>query len=140
METWLYELLLRIHDRNLFAKYLGMEIVDIRAGYSIVSMLVTHRHTNIRGVVHGGALVAMADAAMMMSCATLGRRTVTLDLNISFVSRVREQDTVTAFSQVIHSGSKTVVVDSSIQESQGKLLARARGTFFATGVYRPSDP
>jgi uncharacterized protein (TIGR00369 family) len=139
IETWLKELLLSIHDRNLFAKYLGMEIVGIHAGDSVVSMLVTHKHTNIRGVIHGGALVSLADMAMMLSCATLGRRTVTLDLNISFVSRVEEADTVTAFCQVIHNGKTTMVVDSSIKDTQGRLLAKARGTFFATGEYRPGD-
>lgn len=137
---WLKELLLRIHDRNLFAKYLGMEIVDIREGVSVVSMVVTHKHTNIREVVHGGALVSLADMAMMLACASLARRTVTLDLNINFVRRVREKDTVTAFSQVIHNGKTTVVVDSNIKDEQGRLLARARGTFFSIGRYQPEDP
>lgn len=136
---WLKELLLSIHERNLFAKYLGMEIVDVHRGDSVVSMLVTHKHTNIRGVSHGGALVSLADMAMMLACATLGRRVVTLDLNISFVRRASEGCTVRAHSKVVHSGKTTVVVEGKITDGSRRLLATARGTFFATGEYRPGD-
>jgi 1,4-dihydroxy-2-naphthoyl-CoA hydrolase len=137
--AWLKELLLSIHDRNLFAKYLGMEIVDVHRGDSVVSMLVTHKHTNIRGVSHGGALVSLADMAMMLSCATLGRRVVTLDLNINFVRRVSEGYMVKAHSMVIHSGKTTMVVEGRITDESRLLLAIARGTFFTTGEYQPGD-
>ncbi|MDA8126300.1 MAG: PaaI family thioesterase [Deltaproteobacteria bacterium] len=137
VENWLEVQLLSIHDRNYFAKYLDMEIVHIGKGNSVVSMPVTHKHTNIRGVVHGGALVSLADMSMMLSCASLGKRTVTLDLNISFVRRVREGDRVIAFPRVIHKGKTTMVVAGSIVDEEGNLLSEARGTFFVTGDYTP---
>jgi acyl-CoA thioesterase len=137
---WLKDLLLHVHDRNYFAKYLGMEIANIGKGDCCVSMLVTHKHINIRGVIHGGAIVSLADMSMMLACATLGKHTVTLDLNINFVRRVREGDTVKAFPQVIHKGKTTMVVRGSILDAQGQLLAEARGTFFVTGDYTPDDP
>jgi 1,4-dihydroxy-2-naphthoyl-CoA hydrolase len=140
LEGWLKDLLLQVHDRNYFAKYLGMEIVDIGKGDCCVSMLVTHKHTNIRGVIHGGAIVSLADMSMMLACATRGKHTVTLDLNINFVRRVREGDTVKAFPQVIHKGKTTMVVRGSILDAKGQLLAEARGTFFVTGDYTPEDP
>ncbi|MCE5265310.1 MAG: PaaI family thioesterase [Deltaproteobacteria bacterium] len=129
--------LVGLHDRNLFAKYLGMEIADVHKGNSVVSMLITDKHTNIRGVSHGGALVSLADMAMMLACATLGRRTVTLDLNISFMRRVSEGCTIRAHCGVIHSGKTTMVVEGKITDGSRLLLAAARGTFFATGEYRP---
>ncbi|MCX5839492.1 MAG: PaaI family thioesterase [Deltaproteobacteria bacterium] len=137
--VWLKQLLLSIHDRNLFAKYLGMEIAAVHRGDSIVSMLVTHKHTNIRGVSHGGALVSLADMAMMLSCASLGRRVVTLDLNVNFVRRASEGYTVMAHSKVIHRGKTTMVVEGSITDDSGQLLAKARGTFFVIGEYRPEE-
>jgi uncharacterized protein (TIGR00369 family) len=135
--SWLNELLLQMHDRNLFAKYMGMEIVDIQDGESVVTMFVTHKHTNIRGVVHGGALVSLADMAMGLACHSLARRVVTLDLNISFTRRIKEGDTVKALSKVIHSGKTTMVVEGHITDSSGRLLAAARGTFFVIGQYSP---
>ena len=135
--SWLNRLLLHLHDRNLFAKYMGMEIVDIRNGKSVVSMLVTHKHTNNRGVIHGGALVSLADMAMGLACHSMARRVVTLDLNISFIRRAKEGDTVKALSKVIHSGKTTMVVEGHIVESSERLLATARGTFFVIGHYRP---
>jgi 1,4-dihydroxy-2-naphthoyl-CoA hydrolase len=137
--VWLKELLLSMHDRNLFAKYLGMEIVAIHRGDPVVSMLVTHKHTNIRGVSHGGALVSLADMAMMLSCASLGRRVVTLDLNVNFVRRAKEGYTVMAYPKVIHSGKMTMVVEGSITDESKLLLAKTRGTFFVTGEYQPEE-
>jgi len=139
VEGWLRELLLGIHDRNYFAKYLGMEIVDIGRGSGTVSMLVTARHINIREVVHGGALVSLADMAMGLACASLGKRVVTLDLNISFVRRVKEGDVIKALTRVIHKGKTTMVVSGSILDKTGNLLAEARGTFFVTGHYTPEE-
>jgi uncharacterized protein (TIGR00369 family) len=137
---WLKELLLHMHDRNLFAKYMGMEIADIREGESVVTMFVTHKHTNARGVIHGGALVSLADMAMGLACHSFARRVVTLDLNISFTHRAKEGDTVKAFSTVIHCGKTTMVVEGSITDGVGKLLAKARGTFFVIGHYTENDP
>ncbi|MCL2669887.1 MAG: PaaI family thioesterase [Syntrophaceae bacterium] len=133
----LKDLLLHLHDRNYFAKYLGMEIEQIGEGDCVVSMPVTHKHTNIRGVVHGGALVSLADMSMMLACATLGKHTVTLDLNINFVRRAREGVAVASLSKVIHKGKTSRVVQSSILDEAGTLLAEARGTFFVTGNYTP---
>ena len=58
---------------------------------------------------------------------------MTLDLNISFTRRVKEGETVKAFSKVIHGGKTTMVVEGSITDEAGKLLAKARGTFFVIG-------
>jgi uncharacterized protein (TIGR00369 family) len=138
--AWLKELLLHMHDRNLFAKYMGMDIMDIQEGESNVSMVVTHKHTNTRGVIHGGALVSLADMSMGLACHTLGRRIVTLDLNISFTRRAKEGDTVKASTKVIHSGKTTMVVEGDVTDSEGKLLAKARGTFFVIGRYEPAVP
>ena len=135
--SWLNRLLLLMHDRNLFAKYMGMEIVDIQDGESVVTMFVTHKHTNNRGVIHGGALVSLADMAMGLACHSLARRVVTLDLNISFTRRVKEGDTVKALSKVVHNGKTTMVVEGHIVDSTERLLATARGTFFVIGQYNP---
>jgi acyl-CoA thioesterase len=115
-----------------------MEIEQIGIGDCVVSMPVTHRHINIRGVVHGGALVSLADLSMLMlPGASLGKHTVTLDLNISFVRRAGK-DGGRLLPPGVHKGQTTRVVRSSIlDEEVGKLLAEARGTFFSPAYYLP---
>jgi uncharacterized protein (TIGR00369 family) len=135
----LRDLLLHVHDRNYFAKYLGMEIQQIGERHCLVAMPVTPKHINIRGVIHGGALVSLADMSMMLACASLGKHTLTLDLNINFVGRVREGTVVSSFSQVIHRGKTTMVVRSSIHDEGRRLLAEARGTFIVIGDYSLDD-
>lgn len=132
---WLRKRLLQVHLRNCFAGYLGMEITWLGRGECIVSLPVTPRHINIRGVVHGGALVSLADMSMMLACATLSKQTVTLDLNISFIRRVREGEVIRSYPRVIHPGETVMVAGSSILDEAGRLLAEARGSFFATGDY-----
>jgi acyl-CoA thioesterase len=139
MTGWLKDLLLLVHDRNYFARYLGMEIRRLCERYCVVTMLVTDKHVNMRGVVHGGALASLADMSMMLACATLGKRTVTLDLNINFVRRVREGTVISSFAQVIHKGKATMVARSTILDPDKSLLAEARGTFFVIGDYTPEE-
>jgi acyl-CoA thioesterase len=139
LENWLHELLYLRHDLNIFAKFMGMEIVDISLGGSIVRMAVSQNHTNVQGEIHGGGLVSLADMAMGLACNSYGKRLVTLDLNISFIRRTRVGNTVTAYSKVIHNGKTTFVVVSDIRNSLDMLLANARATFFVVGEYTVED-
>lgn len=139
LSGWLKKLLFFMHDHNVFAKYMGMRIINIFQGESIVSMEVTKKHTNIQGEIHGGGLVSLADMAMGLACNSLGKKLVTLDLSISFIHRAGEGDIIKAHSRVIHNGKSTMVVASDIKDASENLLAKARATFFVIGEYTPKD-
>lgn len=138
--VWLKERLLSIYDRNPFVKLLNMEIVEVKAGEAILAMLVRPDLTNLFQLAHGGALAALADTSMGVSCASLGKRVMTLDMSINYIHGARQDDVIKAYGKVIHNGKSTLVAESEIVDSDGKLLTKARGTFFVIGRFDSDYP
>ena len=125
----------KYHD-NKFVNLLEMEIVSAHKGSLVLSMPIrADKHTNLYLAVHGGALMSLADTAMGVACATLGSRVVTLEFNMNFIRNVEAGDVVRAEGSVIHHGRQTMVVEAVLHNEGGKLLAKARGTFFVIGKF-----
>ncbi len=134
----LKERLGNLYDRNPFVGILQLKVEDIKEGEAIVSMPVIQKvHGNIFGVAHGGAIASLADTAMGIVCATLGKKTVTLDMNINYLHSATHGETITATAKAIHNGRHTIVIEAEHHNGDGRLLAKARGTFFVTGYYDP---
>jgi uncharacterized protein (TIGR00369 family) len=130
--------LLDIYDHNPFVGLLQMTIDDLREGEADMSMPVLHEvHGNLFGMAHGGALASLADTAMGVSCATVGKRVVTREMNMNFVRSAFPGETIKAAGKVVHNGNATLVVECDLTDTKGQLLVKARGTFFVVGHFDP---
>lgn len=93
---------------------------------------------NAGGVMHGGALMALADSLGGI-CAYLnlppGARTATITSATSFIRGVRE-GSVTGVSRPLHSGRTVIVVQTDLLDSAGRLAAQVTQT--QTVVTRPA--
>ena len=139
LPAWLKKHLLDMYEQSSYAKFLQMEILDLSQGETTVSMHVRHELTNLSLILHGGAVGSLLDMAMNLACYSLGRQVLILGFNTNFLGGAREGDTVRAVAKVLHSGRSTMVVEGRILDGQGKLLAKGRGTFVATGQFTPDD-
>ncbi|MDR3563392.1 MAG: PaaI family thioesterase [Negativicutes bacterium] len=137
--AWLKEHLLKIYDRNPFVKLLDMRIVEIKQGETVLALPVKAELTNLYQMAHGGALAGLADTAMGVSCASLGKRVVTLDFNINFIRGAECGATVTAAAKIVHNGKSTLVAECDLTDGAGKLTAKVRGTFFVVGEFQPDE-
>ena len=69
----------KIYSQNSFVNLLEMKLIHVEPGNAELTMPVNPtKHTNLYNVAHGGALASLADTAMGVACASLGRRVVTL--------------------------------------------------------------
>jgi 1,4-dihydroxy-2-naphthoyl-CoA hydrolase len=82
------------------------------------------------GVLHGGVLMTLADAAGAV-CAFLnlpdGARTVTIESKTNFLGAVRDGE-VTARARPLHVGKTTIVVETDLFDSSGRRVARTTQT------------
>ena len=83
------------------------------------------------GIMHGGVIMALADAAGGV-CALLNlpadaSGTATIESKTNFLGAVRT-GTVTATATPLHSGRTTIVVETSVRDSAGKLVAKTTQT------------
>src|SRR5262249_40019621 len=82
------------------------------------------------GVLHGGALMALADTAGGV-CAFLNlparTTTATIESKTNFLGAVRE-GTVLARSRPLHVGKTTIVIETDVFDSSGRRIARTTQT------------
>lgn len=118
---------------NPFLESLGVELVSWVDGEAEFRMPIQARHLNRQGMLHGGLVATLLDAA----CGYAGLHAseheeeihgVTVMLNISYLSAARE-GTVIAKGKVTRSGRSLYFVQGTLTSNQGELLATAQGTF-----------
>lgn len=80
-------------DNSRYTGFLGEMIVRADDGVARVRMTPEHRHSNLSGVMHGGALLGFIDVSLFAAARSLGLITagtaVTLDLNTHFIGGAR---------------------------------------------------
>ncbi len=79
------------------------------------------------GILHGGVIMALADSAGG-ACALLNlpkdaSGTSTIESKTNFVGAVRS-GTVTAIATPLHVGGTTIVVETSVRDASGRLVAK----------------
>ena len=135
INDWLKVLIKEMYKNNTFVHLLEMNLISFSSGMSKLSMPVKNdKHTNIFGICHGGAIASLADAAMGVACASLGKRVVTIDLNINYTNGAIPNQIIMANASVLHDGNKIIVVECEIINSVNKLIGKSRGTFYVVGT------
>jgi acyl-CoA thioesterase len=121
--------------RDPFARSLGIEIVELRAGYSKLSMTVREEMLNFHGIPHGGAIFSLADAAFAAASNSHGTQAVALQMSISYLAAVPVGTTLYAEATEEKLGKRTALYQIKVTDADGKLIASCQGL-----VYRQEKP
>src|SRR5215472_482553 len=109
---------------------LGARISEAEPGRVIVELIAGPQHRHGGGVVQGGVITQIADAAMGMSLATLqpdGIWNTTIELKINFV-RPAVSGLLRAIGRVIDMGEMLLFGEADVLDDGGRLIARASST------------
>ena len=112
--------------------WLGLTLVETGEGTAVVDMTATDDMANSSGFVHGGIISTLADSAMGRSVHTIKPgvvRATSFDLKLNFINAAKIGESLRATGKVIHAGRRTVVAECRVEDSNGKLVATASGTF-----------
>ena len=126
-------------------KWLGIGVAELGDGVAVLEMTPTEHMANHAGFVHGGMISALADSAMGRSIRTAKPgvvRAMSFDLKLSFIAPARVGETLRATGRVIHAGRRTMVAECRVEDTGGRLVATASGTFAVTrekGMTEGSD-
>jgi 1,4-dihydroxy-2-naphthoyl-CoA hydrolase len=109
-----------------FAALMGMKITQLSRDKVTAEMLVRDELENRMGVLHGGALMALADN--LGGTATIanlpdGARTATIESKTNFFAPIPIGDTAHAECTPLHRGRSTMVWQTRITRNDGKLCA-----------------
>ncbi len=126
------EIVVRANERirGTFAGVLGMEFTHLGPDHVEAVLAVRQEHKQPWGIVHGGAVMTLADtvsgAGAYMNLAR-GQETVTVELKINLIGAVRD-GTIRAEARPLHRGRTTSIWEARITDEAGRLVAVSLST------------
>jgi uncharacterized protein (TIGR00369 family) len=114
-----------------FTTFLGIEMVSASPHEVRARLGWSEERCTAGGVMHGGALMGLADnvggfcAFLNLPDGSAG--TATIESKTNFFRPVRS-GYVHAVSRPLHTGRRTIVVDTELYDDAGKLVARVTQT------------
>ncbi|MBK8143292.1 MAG: hydroxyphenylacetyl-CoA thioesterase PaaI [Chitinophagaceae bacterium] len=118
------------HD--LFSQWLGIEILEIKEGYSKIKMIIRKEMVNGFGIIHGGIAFSLADSAFAFACNNRNVLSVALDTSINFIKPVHVDDILIAEATELHNGKSTGLYHINITNQKEHLIAQFKGLCYRT--------
>ena len=108
-----------------FTDLLGIRVEQAGAERTVVAMECRPELTTPYGVLHGGAVAALADSAAgiaMMAALRAGEAFATAEMKLNLLGAVRE-GILTAEASAIHRGRRTAVYEVKVTDGRARLIA-----------------
>lgn len=118
------------HDS--FSRWLGIEVIDVKEGYSKIKMSVRVEMINGFGIVHGGIAFSLSDSAFAFACNNRNNLSVALDTSINFTKPVHVGDVLIAEAKELHNGKSTGLYHITVTNQNDHIVALFKGTCFRT--------
>lgn len=121
-----------------FWKLLEIDLLASEPGKAKLRMPVTEKHTQLAGVVHGGATAALIDSAVAAAIwETPGPKTgiSTIEMKINFLLPVQPGDELIAEAKVIQSGRRIGVGTTEVYNKEGHMVAFGTATYMIFNGY-----
>jgi len=121
-------------EEEPFAKKLGLKLLKLGPGYSLVRMVFTKDMENIFGMAHGGAIFSLIDEAFETASNSHGTVAVALGLTVNYIASPAPGAALYAEAKEIHRSSRIGIYEIEVRDGDGNLIARSQ-----TQVYRKKD-
>jgi len=128
------ELKLFFSTQDLFAKHVGIELIEVEPGYAKTKMDIAHHHFNGAKTVHGGAIFTLADFAFAVASNSHGNMAMGINTSISFVKAVTGK-TLYAEAREQSLNPKLATYTVHITNDDNEMVAIFQGM-----VYRKGQP
>ena len=119
--------------RGGWAEPYGISVAVVEAGHVVLEFEASEKHHQPNGVVQGGVLTAIADAAMGMAGMTtqeVGWANTTIELKINFIRPIIK-GVVRAEGRVVKAGRTVLFLEATVTNAEGKVAAIATSSVLA---------
>ena len=137
-----FEALKESANRIPIYELLGMRVEEVSEGYARFRMPFRHEITQPMGVIHGGALAAMADSAVavaLWSMVGMDKIFTTIEMKINYISSVGSGEVI-AEGTIIHCGRRTAVGEVTLTNLDGKLVGKCIATYMIIPMDETNAP
>ncbi len=115
---------------------MGIQIDQVEKGVCSLTMKVTSSLVNAAGVVHGGAVFALADIACAIAANSHNNISLTVNGNINFLMGAKQGDILLAQTKEVSLGNTMATYQVEVRRSSDNALS---AVFMGT-VFRKKDP
>jgi acyl-CoA thioesterase len=116
-----------MYARDNATQGLGMQLVDVGAGYARMHMRVRPDMLNGHATCHGGFIFTLADSTFAFACNSYNLQTVAAGCTIEFLAPAHEGEVLEAHATEQARSGKTGVYDVVVTNADGKKIALMRG-------------
>ena len=122
----------RLIETDEFSRWLGIEVMEIKPGYSKVKMKIRKEMLNGFKICHGGVIFSIADCAFAFASNSRGRLAVAIETSIAFPASVKEGDDLTAVAEEQSIRNSIAVYNIIVINQTGEKVGIFRGTVYRT--------
>jgi len=110
-------------SQDPFARWMGIELQDLRPGYSRLVMTVSPQMLNFHGIPHGGSIFSLADAAFAAAGNSHGQTALALSMTISYLATTSAGTRLVAEAQELRKGHQSGFYQITVKSEGGELIA-----------------
>lgn len=121
--------ILAIMEKDIFAKHLGIKIIQAGDGRSEAEMLAGEKHLNSLGIVHGGAIFSLADTAFAAASNSRGVTAVAVNVSISYC-KAAQKGRIYAKAREISLNRRLATYLVEVYDDLNNLIALFQGTVY----------
>ena len=129
----------KMYDQDAFSQWLGIEIIDVSAGYCQLKMKVRKEMLNGFHIAHGGIAYSLADSALAFASNSHGRKSLSVETSISHMVSIKAGDMLTAMTKELSRSDKIGVYLITITNDENQEIANFKGTVYRTSKDWLSD-
>lgn len=128
------EIVNKMYNGDKFSQWLGIEIVEVNEGSSVLKLEVKEEMLNGFDILHGGISYSLADSALAFAANSRGKVCLSLEQSINYPAAAKRGDVLTATANEISLTSKTAIYDVTITNQDNKKVGIFRGTVYRTST------
>jgi len=122
-----------MYSKDWFSQWMGIELIEIKAGYCKLSVEVRKDMLNGFGIAHGGITYSLADSAFAFASNSLGKKSVSIETSIAHTERIMEGEKLFAVARQEALSNKIGRYSIKITQADKSVVALFYGTVYRTG-------
>ena len=122
----------KMYQEDAFSNWLGIEIIEINAGYCQLKMTVTKEMLNGFQIAHGGISYSLADSALAFASNAHGKKCISIETSISHTQTAKAGDVLIATTEELSYTEKMGLYIIKISNQYNKEIAYFKGTVYRT--------
>lgn len=118
-----------MEEKDGFFKHNNYHVVEANENEVIIRANLTENSMNPYGMAHGGFIFGLGDTVMGMLAATIDKKALTLNANISYLAPGTGEYLI-AKGEIVKKGKTISLLRANIYNDQKKLISTMESTYY----------